>query len=92
MMQNVLITGTGRPRALGFNLVRRCLEQGDRVFACVRKPTDAFDALLRQYPGMLDVVVVDVGSTASVRSAFSRVSLGSSVICRLSWRSNPVSP
>lgn len=73
-MHNVLITGTGRPQALGFNLVRRCLEQGDRVFACVRKPTDAFDALLRQYPGMLDVVVVDVGSTASVRSAFSRVS------------------
>ena len=29
MSQNVLITGTGRPYALGFNLVRRYLENGD---------------------------------------------------------------
>lgn len=46
-MQNVLITGAGRPQALGFNLVKRYLEHGDRVFACVRKPTDAFAELLR---------------------------------------------
>ena len=70
MMQNVLITGTGRPQALGFNLVRRYLEQGDQVFACVRKPTDAFGDLLREYPERLSVVVMDVGSTASVRDAF----------------------
>ena len=41
-MQNILITGTGRPQVLGFNLVRRYLEHGDRVFACVRKSTDTF--------------------------------------------------
>lgn len=49
-MQNVLITGSGRPQALGFNLVRRYLEHGDRVFACVRKSTDVFAELLRAYP------------------------------------------
>ena len=31
MQQNVLITGTGREMALGFNFVRRYLEAGDRV-------------------------------------------------------------
>jgi hypothetical protein len=30
MPQTVLITGTGRPYALGFNLVRRYLENGDQ--------------------------------------------------------------
>ena len=54
-MQNVLITGAGRPQALGFNLVRRYLEHGGRVFACVRKPADAFDELLRAYPEALTV-------------------------------------
>lgn len=33
MQQNVLITGTGREMALGFNFVRRYLEAGDRVFS-----------------------------------------------------------
>ena len=72
-MQNVLITGTGRPQALGFNLVRRCLERGDRVFACVRKPTEVFGDLLREYPDRLSVVVMDVGSTASVQDAYEQV-------------------
>ena len=40
MPQAVLITGTGRPHALGFNLVRRYLENGDTVFASVRKPSE----------------------------------------------------
>ena len=57
-MQNVLITGAGRPQALGFNLVRRYLEHGDRVFACVRKPADAFDELPRAYPEALTVLVM----------------------------------
>ena len=73
-MQYVLITGTGRPEALGFNLVRRYLENGDRVFACVRKPTDVFDALKKAHPGRLDEVIMDVASTESVRAAFEAVS------------------
>ena len=36
MPQTVLITGTGRPFALGYNLVRRYLEQGDTVLASIR--------------------------------------------------------
>ena len=43
MSQNVLITGTGRPYALGFNLVRRYLEHGDRVFASIRRPSEALE-------------------------------------------------
>lgn len=38
MSQTVMITGTGRPAALGFNMVLRYLEHGDRVVATVRKP------------------------------------------------------
>ena len=68
-MQNVLITGAGRPQALGFNLVRRYLEHGDRVFACVRKSTDAFAELLRQYPEALTVLVMDISDTQSVKAA-----------------------
>ena len=45
MPQTVLITGTGRPYALGFNLVRRYLEHGDRVLASVRRPSEALEAL-----------------------------------------------
>ena len=33
MKQNVLVTGTGREMALGFNFVRRYLENGDVVIA-----------------------------------------------------------
>ena len=68
-MQNILITGTGRPQALGFNLVRRYLEHGDRVFACVRKSTDTFTELLHEYPGELTVLVMDISDTRSVRAA-----------------------
>lgn len=74
-MQNVLITGTGRPQALGFNLVKRYLEHGDRVFACVRKSTDSFTELLRMYPGGLTVLVMDIADTPSVRAASEAVAV-----------------
>ena len=45
MPQNVLITGTGRPYALGFNLVRRYLENGDSVLASVRRPSGTLETL-----------------------------------------------
>ena len=72
-MQNVLITGTGRPQALGFNLAKRYLEHGDRVFACVRKSTDAFAELLSVYPEALTVLVMDIMDTPSVRAASEAV-------------------
>lgn len=69
MPQTVLITGTGRPYALGFNLVKRYLEQGDTVFASVRRPSEALDQLQKEYPDQLRVLTMDIGSTPSVNAA-----------------------
>ena len=73
MSQNVLITGTGRPYALGFNLVRRYLEHGDRVFASVRRPSEALEELKKSYPDMLSVITMDISSTESVNAAAKEV-------------------
>ena len=69
MSQTVLITGTGRPYALGFNLVKRYLEHGDCVFASVRRPSEALEALKSVYPGMLHILTMDISSTESVNAA-----------------------
>ena len=69
MSQTVLITGTGRPYALGFNLVRRYLENGDRVFASIRRPSEALEALQKEYPDQLHILTMDIASTASVNAA-----------------------
>ena len=69
MPQTVLITGTGRPHALGFNLVRRYLENGDTVFASVRRPSEALEALQNEYPGRLHILTMDISSTESVNAA-----------------------
>ncbi len=69
MPQNVLITGTGRPYALGFNLVRRYLEQGDRVLASIRRPSEALEELQKAYPDRLQILTMDISSTESVNAA-----------------------
>ena len=69
MSQTVLITGTGRPYALGFNLVKRYLENGDTVFASVRRPSEALEALQNEYPDRLFILTMDISSTASVNAA-----------------------
>lgn len=69
MNRNVLITGTGRPYALGFNLVRRYLENGDRVFASIRRPSEALEKLKQVYPDRLHILMMDISSTASVNAA-----------------------
>ena len=69
MPQNVLVTGTGRPYALGFNLVKRYLENGDTVLASIRRPSEALDALQTQYPGQLHILTMDISSTPSVNAA-----------------------
>ena len=69
MPQTVLITGTGRPYALGFNLVKRYLEHGDTVFASVRRPSEALTELQKGYPGKLQILTMDIASTASVNAA-----------------------
>ena len=69
MSQTVLITGTGRPFALGFNLVKRYLENGDCVFATIRRPSEALGALQNEYPGHLHILTMDISSTESVNTA-----------------------
>ena len=69
MSQTVLITGTGRPYALGFNLVRRYLENGDIVLASVRRPSGALDELRKEYPDRLHILTMDISSTESVNAA-----------------------
>ncbi len=68
-MQNVLVTGTGRPYALGFNLVRRYLEHGDNVFASIRRPSEALEALRQEWPDRLHILTMDISSTPSVNAA-----------------------
>lgn len=69
MPQTVLITGTGRPYALGFNLVKRYLEHGDRVLASIRRPSEALEALQKDYPDRLHILTMDLSSTPSVNAA-----------------------
>ena len=69
MSQTVLITGTGRPYALGFNLVKRYLENGDCVFATIRRPSEALEALRNEYPDRLQILTMDISSTESVNAA-----------------------
>ena len=69
MPQTVLITGTGRPYALGFNLVKRYLEHGDRVLASIRRPSEALEKLQLEYPDRLYVLTMDIASMASVNQA-----------------------
>ena len=69
MQQTVLITGTGRSMGLGFNLARRYLEHGDRVFASVRRPSEALEALRKEYPDRLHILEMDISSTESVNAA-----------------------
>ena len=69
MPQTVLITGTGRPYALGFNLVKRYLENGDQVFASIRRPSEALEALQKEYPDRLHILTMDIASTPSVNAA-----------------------
>ncbi len=56
MSQNVMITGTGRRSALGFNLVLRYLEAGDNVVATIRKESEALSELKEKYGERLHIV------------------------------------
>ncbi|MBQ6952218.1 MAG: SDR family NAD(P)-dependent oxidoreductase [Clostridia bacterium] len=73
MSQYVLITGTGREMALGYNFVRRYLEQGDHVIATVRRPSEALERLQARYPDTLHIQLMDIGSTESVNAAAEKV-------------------
>lgn len=69
MEQNVLITGAGRSYALGYNLVLRYLEAGDKVVATVRKPCKELDELKSIYNDKLIILTMDIASSKSVHMA-----------------------
>ena len=74
MAKNVMVTGTGRHYALGFNFVLRYLENGDNVIATVRKESEALNALKEKYSNQLTIVTMDIGDSESVSKAFETVS------------------
>lgn len=71
---NVMVTGTGRSYALGYNLALRYLEKGDRVVATVRKNSPQLDELKNKYGDQLIVFVMDIGDSKSVENAYQELS------------------
>lgn len=69
MAQNVMVTGTGRSFALGYNMVLRYLENGDNVVATVRKESADLLKLKKEYGEKLMILTMDIGSTQSVEKA-----------------------
>lgn len=69
MGQNVMVTGTGRSYALGYNLALRYLENGDTVVATVRRPSDELEVLRGRFGERLIILEMDIGSTSSVNAA-----------------------
>ncbi|MCR4762841.1 MAG: SDR family NAD(P)-dependent oxidoreductase [Lachnospiraceae bacterium] len=74
MSDIVMVTGTGRSYALGYNLVLRYLEAGDTVIATIRKPSPDMDALTEKYGDRLIVATMDLLDTASITAAAEAVS------------------
>ena len=68
-MANVMVTGTGRSYALGYNLALRYLEAGDTVIATVRKPSPDIDELKERFGDKLIVITMDLLDTRSVNLA-----------------------
>lgn len=69
MAMNVMVTGTGRSYALGYNMVLRYLEHGDNVVATVRRESPELNALKEQYGAQLTILTMDIGSSESVNAA-----------------------
>ena len=69
MAKNVMVTGTGRSYALGYNLVLRYLEAGDTVVATVRKSSEDLNRLKDKYGDKLIILTMDLQDTASVNAA-----------------------
>lgn len=74
MSNVVMVTGTGRSYALGYNIALRYLEAGDTVIATIRKPSADIDKLKEQYGDKLIVATMDLLDTASVNAAAREVS------------------
>lgn len=73
MSKTVMITGTGRSYALGYNLVLRYLENGDTAVATVRKESPELSRLKEIYGDKLHILTMDIGDSDSVRNAYSEI-------------------
>lgn len=73
MKNTVMITGTGRSYALGYNLVLRYLENGDTVIATVRKESEHLNQLKDKYGDNLHILIMDIGNTISVKEARKQI-------------------
>ena len=73
MKNVVMITGTGRSYALGYNLVLRYLEAGDTVIATIRKPSFEIESLKKKYGDQLIVATMNLLDTESVNAAAAEV-------------------
>jgi len=74
MSDTVMITGTGRTYALGYNLVLRYLENGDTVIAAVRKESEDLNRLKAEYGNRLHILIMDIGNSESVKNAVNSLS------------------
>lgn len=74
MNQNVMITGAGKKVGLGFNLVLRYLEAGNKVVATIRKESPELEELKKEYGDNLIILMMDIGNTESVENAASELS------------------
>ncbi len=73
MADVVMVTGTGRSYALGYNIALKYLEAGDTVIATIRKPSADIDALKEKYGDRLIVATMDLLDTGSVNAAAKEV-------------------
>lgn len=73
MSKTVMVTGTGRSYALGYNLVLRYLENGDTAVATVRKESHELSRLKETYGDKLHILTMDIGDSDSVRNAYSEI-------------------
>lgn len=74
MNQNVMITGAGKKVGLGFNLVLRYLEAGNKVVATIRKESPELEELKKEYGDNLIILMMDIGNTESVENAANELS------------------
>lgn len=66
---NVMVTGTGRNYALGYNMALRYLEEGHKVIATVRKAEGDILTLKEQFSDQLIILTMDIGDNDSVANA-----------------------